>query len=247
MSAMVGRVDLREIVGRSLNSSSLTIAGRAPSAETPLQRVGALGLAALHIHHGADRLGVPVATVVSRPAHVPDRRDVIAADLARNLWHIAYARQHEAVPKATELFAEWMSTAARVTSHFEKHGPTQAAEQHELLRRFAVHVLHEWLSDRCIACGGSGKLERSRTGSWVRPRGSMQRNAVFRVCPACHGSRRQAPSHGARARALEITNAQYEHERWAAHFTAAQAWLNSQILRLMRPLTIQLERGRKRG
>jgi hypothetical protein len=53
----------------------------------------------------------------------------------------------------------------------------------------------------------------------------MQRNAVFRVCSACNGTRRATISHGERARWLEITNAVYEKSAGAQRFNAALAWL----------------------
>lgn len=228
-AAAENRPLLQEQVGRSLNS------------EGPLEYVAAMGAAELHVHHGADRKGMPVSVVVGTKGHTPDPQDVLAAELASLLWHIRYAGQHGFVPRAAILFAGWMGYRGRF-------GSVPAIERSSLLHKLATRALHEWLSDRCIACGGSGKLERSPSGSWIRPRGSMQRNAVFRTCKACDGSRRQAVSHAQRVQLLGITRQRYDAERWDAHFKAALHWLSAHVSpRLNRPLTVQLERRKKRG
>lgn len=237
------RRTLQEQVGKAFNSSALRIEGRSPGAESSLQQVAALGAAALHVQHGVDRgrgLASIVATAIANPAHQPDPQDVLVAELAALLWHIRYGAQHDFVPRAATQFAIWLAYRGRF-------GFLPAAERAGLLHKLAVRALHEWLSDRCIACGGSGKEERSRTGAWIRPRGSMQRNATFRTCKACAGTRRQPVSHAQRAQALGLTRQRYDDERWDAHCGAAISWLGKQIApRLKRPLTVQLERGTKR-
>lgn len=244
------RTSLQEQLGVSFNSSSLRMNARAPSGETALQRVAALGMAVLHVQHGADRTGPggrggPIAEVLADPRHAPKAMDQIAGELASLLYHIRYGGQHGFVHQAIVLFAGYIGLRAR----FGRHGQFAAMddrERQQLLLRFAERALHEWLSDRCVACGGSGKLERSPSGSWIRPRGLMQRNATFRVCDACHGSRRAVPSHTARRVALGVTIHQYEAQRWAQHFNAAFTWLSRDVGRLTRPLTAQLERSKKR-
>jgi hypothetical protein len=115
-----------------------------------------------------------------------------------------------------------------------------------LLLRFSTRVLHESLSDRCQACGGSKKQERTRTGAWVRPRGAMQRNAVFGVCRACEGTGRARPSHGERARWLKLAMKDYDDGRWKQRFSAAHVWIKRDLeRRIIRPLTSELERRRK--
>jgi hypothetical protein len=170
----------------------------------------------------------------------PDERDRLASELGPFLWHIRYGAQHELLPKAVRLYARWLQHR-RLFSEF-------TTEAHVLvLERFSACVLHEWLSDRCVACGGSGKLERTNSGAWIRPRGSMQRNAVFRPCRGCDGSGRSRPSHAERARWLEIPMSWYESERWQQRFNAAHTWVKFLITdRLHRPLTGQLERRKKR-
>lgn len=247
---MSQRRTLEESVGVAVNSSSLRIEARAPGAETNLLRVAALGAAVLHVQHGADRLGhrgrgVPVAQVVNSPGHEPKPIDQVAGELAGVLYHLRYGGQHELVGQAIILFAAYIGMRRR----FGPDGMLASLEpgaRAQLLCRFAERSLHEWLSDRCIACGGSGKLERTESGSWVRPRGMMKRNAQFRVCASCHGSRRAVPSHTERRKHLQLTLAQYEAQGWAQHFSASFTWLSSgHVGRLGRPLRVQLERSKR--
>lgn len=235
MSQADRKPDLQEQIGRALNTSHLE---HRRERDTAVVLVGALGAAALHIHHGADRRREPVSTVLLDPAHQVDPQDAVAAQLALSLRHVREGGQGSEIPRAVRLFTAWLGFRSRF----------HAIEDRDvLLPKLAERALHEWLSDKCIACGGSGKLERSPTGSWLRPRGSMQRNATFRTCPACEGSRRQAISHTARRVALDITRERYDDERWDAHFKAALSWLAMKISpRLNRPLTVQLERSKKR-
>jgi hypothetical protein len=228
------RRTMQEQAGRAINASHLE---HRDEREMPIETIGGIGAAALHVHHGADFLRRPVASVISDPGHAPDPQNVLAAELASCLWHIEFAGQFDAVPKAVRLFSEWMVYRGRFNS---------IPDIGQLLPRLAARVIHELLSPRCIACGGSGKLEKSRSGSWIRPRGSMQRNATFRTCGACEGSRRQAISHTERRIALDITRQRYDEERWDTHFKAALTWLDRNIGRLNRPLTVQLERSKKR-
>lgn len=245
------RRSLQELIGVSVNASSLRLEARSPGGETSLLRVAALGAAQLHVQHGADLAGprgrgTPIAAVLADKRRAPSPLDKVVSELAGLLWHIRYGGQHERTGEAIRLFATYAGMRAR----FMQLPPFDAMEEAAvtgLLHRFSGRVLHEWLSDRCVACGGSGKLERTESGSWVRPRGQMKRNATFRVCPTCQGSRRALPSHTARRKALELTSEDYEAQRWAQHFKAGLAWLDIWIARrLRRPLTVQLERGTKR-
>jgi hypothetical protein len=237
VSVIDKRPDIRELVGSAVNTSALTFA---EGHERPLDRIAALGAAALAVTVGADRADVAIAS--SRAVvygEALDVRDVIAGELGPMLWHLRYGGQHELLTRAIPLYTQWL----RKRRTFETF---TTPEQLLLLERFSARALHEWLSDRCIACGGSGKLERTRSGSWIRPRGSMQRNAVFRVCSACNGTRQAMASHGERARWLEITNAEYDEQRWLQRFNAARAWLAMHAARLHRPLTAELERRKRR-
>jgi hypothetical protein len=246
--AAAEKPDLRELVGVSVNASSLV----ARAGETHLDRVGAMGAASCLVSLGADRSGVPIAAAATEvyrrsvdmrelmldPGDL-DARDRIAGELAPLLWRLRYGGQHELLAPAIRLYARWLATRRSFAQY--------ASPQHAgFLERFATAVLHEYLSDICQPCGGSGKLERTRSGTWIRPRGSMQRNATFGQCRACSGSGRARPSHGGRARWLQITLATYEDEHWAQRFTAALNWLTQfHARRLHRPLTQQLERYKK--
>jgi hypothetical protein len=161
--------DIRELIGIAVNTSVLTLK---EGQERALDRVAALGAASLAVSVGADRENVTIAASRHQVyGDDLDARDVLVAELGPMLWHLRYGGQHGLIPKAVPLYARWLS-GRRI---FETVTDTA------LLERFSARALHEWLSDRCMACGGSGKLERTRSGSWIRPRGSMQRNAVFRV------------------------------------------------------------------
>lgn len=230
--------DIRELVGVAVNTSVLTLK---EDQERALDRVAALGAAALTVSTGADLENV----TIGGSRHVVygeqlDARDVLAGELGPILWHIRYGGQHGLVPRAIPLYARWLQ-GRRIFAAFTE-------EAHVLvLERFSGRVLHEWLSDRCVACGGSGKMERTKQGSWIRPRGSMQRNATFRVCVACNGTRRASVSHTERVKWLGIERSKYESERWSRLFEAALTWLSQRhAKRITRPLTIQLERRKRR-
>lgn len=227
--------DIRELVGVAVNTSALTLkAGH----ELALDRVAAVGAAALAVQLGADREDVPICA--ARPlvyGVALDPRDVLASELIPMLWHIRYGAQFDLVPKAVALFAEWIA-----------YRPAFAEHQDVGLRRsFAVRVMHEWLSDRCTACAGSKRQQRSRSGAWIRPLGSMQRNATFRPCTACCGSGRAPVRHPERMKTLGLTRAEYDAQHWAQRFTAALGWLNQMLpSRLVRVLTAELERRKRR-
>lgn len=233
MSEPVRRPDVRELVGSAVNASTLVMR----SNETALERVAALGAAALAVQLGADRLDLPIGACRDQPAN---QENIIVAELASVLWHIRYGGQFNALPQAVTLFSTWLSGRG-------KHAKLDQAKSLALLPRLAMRALHEWLSDRCVACRGSGKEERTRTGSWVSPRGSMQRNAVFRTCSGCHGSRRRLHSDGERARSLGVTKQEYESERLDAAVRSAVAALGRFLVnRLRSPLTAELERRKRR-
>jgi hypothetical protein len=252
--------DLRELVGSAVNTSNLASSDRR---ETALDRIGALGAAGARIAAGLDFADLPLAALqpeiaqanialylantdmrdlLLRPPQLEarDPRDVIAGELGPTLWHVRYGGQHDQVPRAVLLFAAWLR-------HRRAFAFLASPEQDARLHAFAGRVLHEWLSDRCIACGGCGRQELTRRGNAIRPRGSMQRNATFRVCQACAGTGRQRPSQGERARAIEVTLKDFDAQHWLQRFDLATQYLNRLLdKRLMRPLTAELERRKKR-
>jgi hypothetical protein len=108
------------------------------------------------------------------------------------LWHVRYGGQFGQVPTAIRLFAAWLV-------HRQAILRLRDVEHLQLRLSFSTRLMHEWLSDRCIKCAGSGKQQKSRTGQWIKPQGSMQRNAIFRVCSrraTVHGASRRARQHG---------------------------------------------------
>jgi hypothetical protein len=118
--------------------------------------------------------------------------------------------------------------------------------------RFAGRVMHEWLSDKCVICGGSGQLEITESGNLVRSRGRGVRNARFTQCrtkgnTGCQGTGRATASHTERVRWMEMTIEQYDEGRWSQRFNAGLTWIEHRIAgRVKRPLTLQLERRTKR-
>lgn len=232
------RRTLPEQIGSAINSSHLE---HNPRHETSIDLVGALGAAANAVSRGADIEDVQIGASRSVVyASGLDPRDVLAGELGPLLWHIRFGGQHGQVPRAIALFGQWMLHRAIIA----KANPPIPAEQ---LRAFAARVLHEWLSDRCQACAGSGKQERTAQGRWVRPLGRGIRNAQLRGCRICGGNGRALPRHAERWRQLGITRDVYEGQRWERLFTMAHTWLQSSNLgRLMRPLTAELERRIRR-
>lgn len=231
------RATLPEQLGRAVNSSHLE---HRSTHETAVDRVGSLGAAALHIHHGSDHRREPVAASVSRPGHQVKPEDALAAELGSLLVHIRYGRQHGQIPRAVQTFALWMSFRGR----FSK---IEGAV--EVLPKLAERALHEFLSDRCPRCGGTGRVEVLGDGTLVRGTGRMARNAKFQACPqrdGCGGTGRPVPSHTQRRVALGLTPERYDAEGWGASVQAAIAWLGKMQGRINRPLTVQLERSKKR-
>jgi hypothetical protein len=76
----------------------------------------------------------------------------------------------------------------------------------------------------------------------------MQRNARFAPCRGCGGNGKTRPNHKVRARAFGIPKKWYFDQRWPARFILADRWLSTVLAaRLVKPLTIQLERRKKLG
>lgn len=224
---------LEEQIGRAMNSKNLAD----QAGECPIEQVAAFGAATLHLRSGASGAGLPISSWQGITRNEQrTTADLVHGELSAALWHLDYGRQSGQLGQAIELLAAWVSKRERM----QDVAP-------ELLRPFAARVLHEYLSPACVRCGGSGKLERSKTGQWIKPRGSMQRNATFGVCEACRGSRLRPASPIERRRALGIDHERYESERWDRRFEAAKRWCRLVIAPTLRkPLTVQLERSKKR-
>jgi hypothetical protein len=250
MAEPVRKPDVREQFGVAVNTSALSMKA---SYEMPLDRIAAMGAAAAEVACGADlqrlslaamqvdvyRRSASMADLMSYPG-TPDERDVIAAELGPMVWHIRYGRQHELLLKAVRLYARWLESRRLFDG--------VALQVRE---RFAARVMHEWLSDKCVICGGSGQLEITESGNLVRSRGRGQRNARFTQCRTkgnfgCQGTGRATASHTERARWMEFSIAEYDAGRWSQRFNAGLTWIEHRIAgRIKRPLTLQLERRRK--
>jgi mono/diheme cytochrome c family protein len=202
--------------------------------------VAALGAATLGVRLGVDREDLPIAASKHRAYGTEiDMRDALHAELAAELLHLYEGQQLERLPAAIKLFAEWLMQRRLFSEYL--------GDEHQAMRRaFAERALHEWLSPHCIACRGSKKQQRSRSGQWLAPAGNMQRNAIFRPCSACHGSGAQASSPPQRMKALGLTREQYEAGRWDQKFSAARIWLGDVLRkRITRVLTAELERRKR--
>jgi hypothetical protein len=231
--------DLREQIGVAMNASHL--------AEVP---IAAFGAATLAIRLGVDRDDVPIgaAPATVRPVwpwpkspDAPHDIAYIASELGALLWHARYGRQRNAEPRIAELYVEWLMTRREFAYIMDLD------VRRAMLEQFAARVLHEWLSDRCVNCGGSGRQERTRNGILIRPRGTMQRNATFAPCGACGGSGMAIPDKVARARALGIPLGWYDDKRspWPRRFELARIWLDVLARRLHRPLTAETGRRKR--
>jgi hypothetical protein len=225
--------DVSELVGVAVNSSGLQFRS---NVERPIDRIAALGASTLAVRLGADRQDLPIGA--RRGAEI-DFRDALHGELAAEVIHLYVGDQLERLPVAIALFARWIADRSLFAQY--------AGDEHATTRRaFSERAIHEWLSNRCIACGGSGKQQRSRSGQWIKPQGSMQRNATFRVCSVCNGCRRAPSSPPQRMKALGLTREQYDSDRWDQRFSAAMTWLGGLIpRRLTRVLTAELERRKR--
>lgn len=260
------KADIREQYGSSVNSNQLT--SRADAYEMPVDRLAAMGGAVLAVASGAARQGLPVAAVqadvvqrarghASAMAAILDpgeqeiaRQERLAAEAGSLLWHLIYGGQHDllgtyvCVPTGAVLLLPGKAPIA--FSAWLRHRPRLADATDTEVATLAMRVLTERINERCQACGGSGKQERTPFGNWVRPLGRQARNANFRTCEHCSGSRRMHPAHPERARLLGLTREKYDAARWGARFNAAHVWVEVLARKLRRPLTGQLERRKRR-
>ena len=222
-----GAPDLCELVGRSVGASVLTMDPRRD--ETHLVRVAAMGGAARQISQATD---------VSEP-WIPTDRDVIESRLAPLLWRLKFGGDatRETALEAVRLFARWLAGTLSWRNH-----PVPGDQA----QRFAARLICEWLADKCPACGGTGVQELLRGGMPRRPRrfgGQAVREAAY---GGGRGTRSAQTPPMARARALEVSLAEYRAV-WAGRMDRARQQLVMISRRLTRPLHSQLERGKNRA
>lgn len=230
MAVAALRPSVLEQVGVSCNATTLKASeGR----ETDVDRVAALGAASLVVQLGADRDECSIFGSFKLAAD-RDERDRISGELGALLIRIKVGQQHALIPQAVHLLRQYMALMQMFAEYDQ-------LTRSLLIEPFAPHVLHEWLTDRCTRCGGTGLLER-QGANLVRGRGSMQRNAVFHACDTCHGKKRMPANHVERARALGIPKRWYYDIGWPSRFSAARSWLDQVARRIQRPLTQELGR-----
>lgn len=214
--------EIRELVGVACQASRLVI--DAKREETPLLRIAAMGAAARQIARNVD-------APTSKPASA---RDAIEARLAPLLWRIKYGRDgsQARVLEAVMLFSVWM-----YGTRTWRESPPPA----DLAQRFAVRVLHEWLHDRCPACGGTGLQELRQNGVTRKPQRFNDRSVRHVQCRICSGSTLKRPSSGERAKTLDLPLDEIR-STWDVRLDRAAASLRAIARRLKRPLRFELEK-----
>jgi hypothetical protein len=225
MGVRDGKAGIQEIAGRSLNAPLEGIYYQEPR-EKMETMAGGMGGAANSV---ARNLDAPEPKRASA-------QDRIEAQLAPLLWRLKFARDatRESALSSALLFAEWM----RGRSFGREQAPVI---EEALLRKFAARALYEWLVDRCAGCGGTGLQELLRGGQTRRTRRFGDWRVRHVICRACKGTRRPRVDKMSRARALEISLAEYD-ARWPHRFFLAGRWVNGISRRLTNPLRCELER-----
>lgn len=224
----MSKPEIREQIGVAVNASRLVLENH----ETAVDRVAALGAATRCVQLGADRVDLPIAAVEDQ--HV--EQDYLAGDLGALLWRIRYGQQYELVGQAIELLCRWIG---------HRRMFAESEEATWILEPFAVRLVHEWLSDKCRRCGGTGLLERSGNGGLIMARGRA-RNAAFATCDHCQGTKRAQPSDTERCKALGMPRHWYFKLGWPRRFSTGRAWLDQLSRRISRPLTEELGRRIRR-
>jgi hypothetical protein len=232
MGEVARKPDLREQVGVSVNASSL----QSRSYETPLDRVAAVGAAALDLQLGATANGAPIGAVRDNIVSPVER---IAAELITELWHIRYGGQFNLVPQAVTHFSCWMFYRGRFAAWTRKPGPRCCR------------------SSRLVRCTSGSPIAARRVAALAR-KSARAMGASFARAAACSATPRSSSAVPARARragrhatssalaASALTREEYDAGRWGAAINAAIAWLTKLLAnRLNRPLTVQLERRKK--
>lgn len=219
---------IQEQVGAAVNASVLTFK---EGHERPIDRIAALGGAArtIALNRDSEQMPNPVQT------------DRLASRLAPLLWRLKFGGDatRETAIDAVHCFSGWMGHQR----YWRNDRGNVTAQQ---LQLFAARVICEWLSDKCIACGGTGLQELLRNGMTRRPRRFGDPGVRHVRCRACHGSRAACVHANARAQALEISFADYK-AHWPRRFDLASSWLRGIANRLKKPLQSELERGKNRS
>lgn len=231
---MSAKPDLAEQYCIAVQSSALV---EAVNAERALDRLGAMGAAALRISVGDQDARIPVVAAVAVDRGTDEHR--LAADLCRTLWrlHASTGTRTSSHTEAVQLFARWMTARPRLASIAPHEGYA------ERLEPFAARVIHEWLHLRCGRCGGSGRLQLTQHGPVsARQAPAAARNTRFIRCAVCEGSGRALMRPAEQAAALGLPVSIFDAAGWVGHFRAARAWLARLLTRPRKHLRAELER-----
>jgi hypothetical protein len=177
----------------------------------------------IEVGHDAalDRICEMAYARIGMSAAAEGASDAMASELAPWLWRAAYGRDRgTAVGKACSGFSSWLM----LRPYFAEIDMVDRG----IVQRFAQAVVHEWLTLRCQACGGSGWEEITARGQRARPSG-RSRNAPKAICSRCRGSGKPKPAHKLRIRVLSSTHRKVgdgEYEKlWRRQFSLGHAWL----------------------
>lgn len=146
-----------------------------------------------------------------------------ANDLGRSLFRIKAGQQvtRESIRHATLLLAQMIRTSGRFKrSRFtglkrderrdQRAGHSVERAKVDIIERFALRLLDEWVNDQCMCCEGRGVV---RTGGRY-------------ICPDCAGSGRRPIDDAARAHALGIPLDEYRRH-WSRRFHDMLALLDN--------------------
>ncbi|HEF4735677.1 TPA: hypothetical protein SAO12_001182 [Burkholderia multivorans] len=146
-----------------------------------------------------------------------------ANDLGRLLVRIKAGQDvtRETVRRATLLLAQMIRTSGRFKrNRFTGLNRDDRREQRagyeverakvDIVERFALRLLDEWVNDQCVQCEGRGVVRRG--GRYI--------------CPDCSGSGKRPIDEAARAHALGVPLADYRRH-WTRRFHDMLALLDS--------------------
>ncbi|MFJ1212288.1 hypothetical protein [Burkholderia pyrrocinia] len=145
-----------------------------------------------------------------------------ANDLGRSLVRIKAGQDvtRESVRRATLLLAQMIRTSGRFKrSRFtglnrderrdQRSGNEVERTKVDIIERFALRLLDEWIYDQCVRCEGRGVVRRD--GRYI--------------CPDCSGSGKRPIDEAARAHAIGIQLVDYRRH-WSRRFHDMHALLD---------------------
>jgi hypothetical protein len=158
---------------------------------------------------------------IEMSAQAKDEAARIAGELAPWLWSAAYGsfRATSRVEACTR-FTSWLLLRPYMAEINQV--------DRGIVQRFAECVVHEWLSLRCKACGGSGWQGVTDSGKRVHA-ASLGRSCVKAICLQCRGSGRPPSSPKLRIRSLssparKVGDGEYD-KLWRRQFSLGHAAL----------------------